>query len=307
MDSHELFYSARSSLARLAAVAQILNKPGIARREAAKFCARHAGLAQEAFDPGDEHAILLRFWFRIRIGCDVLSLFKLKSYLSRKNTSGIANLMGTVDPRGKLLALAARRGVSLRALSDMIGRNSTYLRQFVSKGSPRKLAENDRRILARFFGVDEAELGGLGDNDPSGAQRTPGEWVNIPRLPVNASAGPGATAQDERAIGAFGFSRRWLREQGLDPQALSSIRVEGDSMEPTLREGDEILVDRSPRPLRDGIHVVRTGDALLVKRLVTGRPGLVTLVSDNPAYPAFELAAGQLVVVGRVVWKSGRL
>ena len=215
--------------------------------------------------------------------------------------------MGTADPRGKLLALAAQRGVSLRALSDIIGRNSTYLRQFVSKGSPRKLEENDRRILARFFGVDEVELGGSEENYARNALQAREDWVNIPRLPVEASAGPGATALDERVIGTFGFSRRWLREQGLDPQTLSSIRVDGDSMEPTLREGDEILVDRSPRPLRDGIYVARTGDALLVKRLVTGRPGLITLVSDNPAYPAFDLAADELAVVGRVVWKSGRL
>lgn len=219
----------------------------------------------------------------------------------------MTNFMEQTDPRGRLLALAAQRRVSLRALSDLIGRNSTYLRQFVSKGSPRKLEENDRRVLARFFGVDEVELGALGDNYLENRAVSRNEWVNIPRLPVEASAGAGAIAHDETAIGTFRFSRRWLREHGLDSQALSSIRVEGDSMEPTLREGDEILVDRSPRPLREGIHVVRTGDALLVKRLVAARTGTVTLVSDNPAYPAFEVASAELVVVGRVVWKSGRL
>jgi phage repressor protein C with HTH and peptisase S24 domain len=78
-------------------------------------------------------------------------------------------------------------------------------------------------------------------------------------------------------------------------------------MEGTLRDGDEILVDRSPRPLRDGIHVVRTGDALLVKRLDTSRPGLLALVSDNPAYRPIELPPEEVQVIGRVVWKSGRL
>ena len=211
------------------------------------------------------------------------------------------------DPRAKLVALAAQRRVSLRALSELIGRNSTYLRQFVSKGSPRKLEENDRRVLARFFGVAEVELGRSEDNYLSAAPLTYDNWVNIPRLPVEASAGPGALAHDEAAIGTLAFSKRWLREQGLDAQTLSSIRVEGDSMEPTLREGDEILVDHSPRQLREGIHVVRSGDALMVKRVVTGRPGVLTLASDNPAYPVFEVAAGDVVVVGRVVWKSGRL
>ncbi len=78
-------------------------------------------------------------------------------------------------------------------------------------------------------------------------------------------------------------------------------------MEATLRDGDEILVDRTVRPLRDGIHVVRSGDALMVKRLDLGRPGVVALVSDNPAYRTIELTPQDVQVIGRVVWKSGRL
>ena len=129
----------------------------------------------------------------------------------------------------------------------------------------------------------------------------------MPRLALGASAGPGAVPVEERAVGAFRFAARWLREQGLDPAMLSAIRVEGDSMETTLRDGDEILVDRTPRPLRDGIHVVRTGDALLVKRLDLAIPGKIALVSDNPAYRTIELVPDEVEVIGRVVWKSGRL
>jgi hypothetical protein len=217
-------------------------------------------------------------------------------------------MMVIPDPRQRLLQLATERGASLSALSDLIGRNSTYLQQFIRKGSPRKLEETDRRTLARFFGVDEAELGAPEEISlPEAPKPLRGDWVDVPRLALGASAGPGAVAAEELPIGAFRFSARWLREQGLDPRMLSAIRVEGDSMEGTLRDGDEILVDRSPRPLRDGIHVVRTGDALLVKRVDLGRPGAITLVSDNPAYRPIALAPDELEVVGRVVWKSGRL
>ncbi|MBW8783241.1 MAG: S24 family peptidase [Novosphingobium sp.] len=190
----------------------------------------------------------------------------------------------------------------------MIGRNSSYLQQFVRKGSPRKLDEDDRRKLAHFFGVDHSELGGSEEksSDP-GSIRSRGDWVDVPRLALGASAGPGAVAGEEQAIGAFRFAERWLRAQGLDPAQLSTIAVTGDSMEPTLRDGDEILVDTTPRPWRDGIHVVRLDDTLLVKRLDTARRGTVTLVSDNPAYRPIELPPRELEVVGRVVWKSGRL
>lgn len=216
--------------------------------------------------------------------------------------------MVTTDPRVRLLELASERGASLSGLSELIGRNSTYLQQFIRKGSPRKLEETDRRTLARFFGVAESELGAPEEKSSVPAGKPPlSEWFDVPRLPLGASAGPGALALEEQPIGAFRFSARWLREQGLPPGMLSAIRVEGDSMEATLRDGDEILVDRTPRPLRDGIHVVRTGDALLVKRLDLGRPGVIALVSDNPAYGRIELAPDEIEVIGRVVWKSGRL
>lgn len=212
------------------------------------------------------------------------------------------------DPRARLLDLATQRRVSMRKLSELIGRNEAYLQQFVNRGSPRKLEETDRRTLARFFGVAESELGGPEEKSASFAGNPRrGEWIDVPRLALGASAGPGALAGEEAAIGAFRFAGRWLREQGLDPAQLSAIRVEGDSMEGTLRDGDEILVDRTPRPLRDGIHVVRAGDALLVKRLDTAQPGKVVLVSDNPAYRPIELSPDEVQVIGRVVWKSGRL
>ena len=216
--------------------------------------------------------------------------------------------MVTTDPRARLLAISAERGVSLSQLSALVGRNSSYLQQFVRKGSPRKLEEVDRRTLARFLGVDESELGAPEEKSFTAVGKVlRGDWVDVPRLALGASAGPGTTAAEEQPIGAFRFSSRWLRGEGFDPAMLSAIVVAGDSMEPTLRDGDEILVDRSPRPLRDGIHVVRVDDALLVKRIDTGRPGVMVLISDNPAYRSLELPPADVQVIGRVVWKSGRL
>jgi phage repressor protein C with HTH and peptisase S24 domain len=208
-----------------------------------------------------------------------------------------------MDPRERLSELARERGNSLAALSRMLGRNATYLQQFISKGSPRKLEEADRRKLAQFFGVGEAELGA--PEDLSYEPR--GEWVEVPRLPLEASAGPGAVGAAEIPFDAFRFSRRWLREQGLEPALLSSIRVMGDSMDPLLRDGDEILVDRTPRPFREGVHVVRLGEALHVKLLQAVPPAGLRLISKNAAYEPVDVAMADVDVVGRVVWKGGRL
>lgn len=210
--------------------------------------------------------------------------------------------------RQRLIALTEERGVSLASLSRLIGKNASYLQQFLRKGSPRKLEENDRAVLARFFGVSEVELGAVQEiSDGLAGSRGARGWVDIPRLRLEASAGPGATVGEEDAIGSFRFSPRWLRDQGLQPARLSAIAVRGDSMEPTLREGDEILVDTGANPWRDGVHVVRVDGTLLVKRLQLPQAGRITLLSDNPGYPPIELPAQEVEIIGRVVWKSGRL
>ena len=218
--------------------------------------------------------------------------------------------MADSDPRARLLALAQASGASLSGLSEMIGRNASYLQQFIRKGSPRKLEEQDRRRLAEFFGVEEGELGAPEEKsyDHLGIlAKQPNNWISVPRLEIGASAGPGAIPPGEQAFDAFHFSKSWLREQGLDGAKLSAITVDGDSMEPLLRDGDEILVDRAPRPFRDGVHVVRLGDALMVKRVASAGQGRLALLSQNLAYPPVEVAAEEVEIIGRVVWKGGRI
>lgn len=212
-------------------------------------------------------------------------------------------------PRARLLELAQAQGVSLTALSDLLGRNPSYLQQFIRKGSPRRLEEDDRRRLARFFGVAEDELREVQENSYALPPRTRdrGDWVDVARLDLGASAGPGTLAGAEAPFDTFRFSRRWLTEQGLDGSQLSAITVAGDSMEPVLNDGDEILVDCSPRPFRDGIHVVRLGDTLLVKRVAQAGAGRLALLSQNLAYPPIEVTAADVEIIGRVVWKGGRI
>jgi phage repressor protein C with HTH and peptisase S24 domain len=222
------------------------------------------------------------------------------------------------NDRERLLELSRQRGASLASLSHLIGRNTTYLQQFIRKGSPRKLEERDRRMLSEYFGVAESELRSPEDNSyAQGRARLPkagpdvrtgaNHWLEVPRLDVGASAGPGSFSAGEQAFDSFRFSQRWLREQGLEGSQLSSISVEGDSMEPMLRDGDEILVDRTPRQFRDGVHVVRLGDSLMVKRVASAGQGRLTLLSQNLAYPPVEVAAEEVEIIGRVVWKGGRI
>ncbi|WP_076071230.1 S24 family peptidase [Sphingomonas montana] len=216
--------------------------------------------------------------------------------------------MDDEDPRAAIERLCRERGEDFAGLSRLLGRNPAYVQQFVRRGTPRKLDEGDRATLARYFGVSERCFGG-----PAPVGRTPPVALRtVPMLDVGASAGPGAEPGGEAAAGGIAFDERTLRGlAGGDPAALSMIRVAGDSMLPTLADGDRIMVDRgaADRPLRDGIHVVRIDDALVVKRItVTGDGGRIVITSDNPAVPdPGERARGDVAVIGRVVWVGRRI
>lgn len=210
------------------------------------------------------------------------------------------------DPRTVLEKLCAERGEDFAGLSRMLGRNAAYIQQYVRRGVPKRLKEEERRKLARYFSVSEAMLGGPAD--------LPGRegLVAVNRTAVRASAGPGAIVSEESGRPYFAFDERWLKALTRSPSdKLSIIRVEGDSMAPTLTPGDDILVDLADREerLRDGVYVLRIDDALVVKRIAL-HPigGRVTVQSDNPAYPDWpDCDLASLNCIGRVIWAGRKL
>jgi phage repressor protein C with HTH and peptisase S24 domain len=195
--------------------------------------------------------------------------------------------------RAALEALIAENGTSLTELSRLLGRNAAYLQQYLVRGTPRLLSEADRALLARYFGVAEARLGGP---ELEGL-------VEVARLDVGASAGPGGLVEGEGRRRPDQFSPALLRELGVRAEAASVIRVKGDSMVPTLEDGDRILVDRDRRRVegRGGIFVIRLDGELMVKRLRTGVGG-IEVISDNPDWETRVVPARVLDVVGRVAW-----
>jgi phage repressor protein C with HTH and peptisase S24 domain len=214
----------------------------------------------------------------------------------------------TFTPRQVLERLCVERGENFASLSRLIGRNEAYIQQYLRKGTPRQLKEQERRTLARYFQIPESMLGGMPEDELAAL----GELVPILRSPVSASAGPGAIPGEERTRPYLAFDPRWLKNlTGSSAAKLSVIRVEGDSMAPTLCAGDDIMVDRGDAAdrLRDGIYVLRVDGTLLVKRLLIHPIGRrVTVQSDNPAYADLpDCALDEIDCVGRVIWTGRKL
>ena len=86
------------------------------------------------------------------------------------------------DPRLILERLCAERGEDFAGLSRMLGRNPAYIQQFVRRGVPKRLKEEERRKLARYFSIAESLLGGPAD-EPASANGL----LSIKRHPVTVA------------------------------------------------------------------------------------------------------------------------
>lgn len=138
------------------------------------------------------------------------------------------------------------------------------------------------------------------------------DFVTVPRYDVEACAGHGAVIHSEQIVDHLAFRSDWVRHAlGVQQSDLALISVKGDSMEPTLSNGDLILLDMHQGSVEDNaIYALQHNGTLLVKRIQRRLDGSVVVSSDNPRYEAEVIRAEDveaLRVVGRVVWAGRRM
>lgn len=132
----------------------------------------------------------------------------------------------------------------------------------------------------------------------------------LPRLLGVVAAGAGMGAQAQRGLdkaGEFAFSFEWLRRNLAHTSGeLATALVHGDSMSPTLLDGETIIIDRGVTEIGpDGVYVFRRRGRMLVKRLQLHSDDSLTVMSDNPKYKPEQLdraRVADLEIVGRMVW-----
>ncbi|HET8728570.1 MAG TPA: S24 family peptidase [Alphaproteobacteria bacterium] len=133
------------------------------------------------------------------------------------------------------------------------------------------------------------------------------EYAAIPVFDLRLSAGPGAFVEEApEPLFHQMFEHQWLRRLTVTSvDALILARISGDSMEDTLRDGDQVLVDLTRRHVSsDGLYGYRIDDELQVKRIARHPvTNLLTIRSDNPRYPSWpDVAPDSITIIGRVVW-----
>ena len=132
-------------------------------------------------------------------------------------------------------------------------------------------------------------------------------YVKAPCHQVESGADREALVVSEQVVDYVSFRMDWLQGVlGLSPKTFTVIEVKGDSMRPTLGDGDIVVVDLQTTRIEDNaIYVIQFNGSLLVKRIQRKLDGSVVIRNDNPLYEPEILSSAQaddLNVFGRVVW-----
>ena len=146
---------------------------------------------------------------------------------------------------------------------------------------------------------------------------TEDDIVRIPRFSPEASMGHGSAVypDDELVLDYMPVSRTWLR-QNVSCSAFRNLQIitgRGDSMAPTIENGDILLVDTGiERVVGDAIYALNIGGDLYVKRIQRNLDGGLIVISDNKEYEKMFIPKSDIEnvrIIGRVVfsWKANKL
>lgn len=146
----------------------------------------------------------------------------------------------------------------------------------------------------------------------NGALPTPKGMVSLTYYDVEASAGHGSLVEVEVAT-EINFAEVFLRDElGVNPKEVFAMKVKGESMYPTLKDGARVIIKRVDDFSGDGIYVFRVNGQIMIKRLQF-QPTKITFVSDNNHfYQPWELTHTEIKnidfeILGQAVWGGGKL
>lgn len=148
-------------------------------------------------------------------------------------------------------------------------------------------------------GVHETAAGG-GHPQPDSPSD---EFIFIRQMRGKISAGGGLEPDDTVDL-RIAFRKDWITHKGK-PENMSLIKVDGDSMIPTLLNGDLVLVDHGKNYIaqQGGIYAISVNHEIMIKRVQPVFPdGKLLVISDNKQYEPYEIESDKVRINGKVIW-----
>jgi phage repressor protein C with HTH and peptisase S24 domain len=131
----------------------------------------------------------------------------------------------------------------------------------------------------------------------------PDEFIFIRQMRGKISAGGGLEPDDAEDL-RIAFRKDWISHKGK-PENMSLIKVDGDSMIPTLLNGDLVLVDHGKNYIaqQGGIYAISVNHEIMIKRVQPVFPdGKLRVISDNKQYEPYEIESDKVKINGKVIW-----
>lgn len=128
----------------------------------------------------------------------------------------------------------------------------------------------------------------------------------IPMVETKLSAGGGAFVISEAVEGYYAFKKAWVRSVASSSKGLVLMRVDGNSMSPTIQDGDTVMIDTARKGIKEGhLYAIRLDSTVMVKRLAFRPAGKIVVISDNRAeYDFYEVNQTELHVLGMAIFFS---
>jgi len=131
--------------------------------------------------------------------------------------------------------------------------------------------------------------------------------IRFPRLNAEATCGAAGTINDHyiEVVDYVTVAAAWAREKlGGNLNKIQVITAHGDSMEPTIENGDVMFVDTAVEAFEgDGLYLLWYIDGLKAKRLQSTVGGGLMIISDNSSYRT-ETVRGEdlnaVHIIGRI-------
>ncbi|MHB8772997.1 MAG: XRE family transcriptional regulator [Syntrophales bacterium] len=165
------------------------------------------------------------------------------------------------------------------------------------------LYEQCREVMRRKSSHPNKKRWARGQQPPIQPDFPSDDFVLIRQVNGKISAG-GGVMPDESVDLLAAFRKDWIKRKGGKPERMSLIKVDGDSMEPTLLSGDLVLVDhgRDSIASQGGIYAIAIDDEIMIKRVQPVIPDKLLVISDNKQYPPFEVSRNAVRINGKVIW-----
>ncbi|WP_252981593.1 LexA family transcriptional regulator [Aliarcobacter butzleri] len=122
---------------------------------------------------------------------------------------------------------------------------------------------------------------GKNENNVSNDNVSNGYKIDV--LNIKASAGTGIENHIVEVIDTIILDKN-LFKSPINPNKIKLIQVSGDSMFPTLNDGDFVVIDETKSYGVDGIYAINLHNQILIKRLKFKLDGTIQIISDNKEY-----------------------